>query len=179
MFVLFRLLQRPYRHLLGCTMPLARRRWACCSCFRNSQLFKEIQIFVQYVLDTGIFTIVIIPLVHPLLSYAFRNMEEILNIKSLGNLNRQFVSLLRSEQDSSSPIIGDPSVWEGLMGPENRLTTLDEAFAGLDRRNNKRSYPYMATLHHIWKYPRTILPGTRLAFAMLDTFFRRGLATMD
>ena len=28
----------------------------------------------------------------------YKNMERILNVKSLGNLNRQFVSLLRSEQ---------------------------------------------------------------------------------
>ena len=98
-------------------------------------------------------------------------MEEILNIKSLGNLNRQFVSLLRSEQDSSSPIIGDPSVWEGLMGPENKLTTLDSAFLGLDKGNNKRSYPYLATLNHVWKYPRTIRPGVRLSFEILDAFF--------
>jgi hypothetical protein len=103
-----------------------------------------------------------------------RNMEEILNIKSLGNLNRQFVSLLRSEQDSSSPIIGDSSVWEGLMGPENQLTTLDRAFAGLDKCNNKRSYPYAATLHHVWKYPKTIVPGARLSLEILDTFVRGG-----
>ncbi len=99
-------------------------------------------------------------------------MEEILNIKSLGNLNRQFVSLLRSEQDSASPIIGDPSVWEGLMGTENKLITLDKAFEGLDKRNNKRSYPYMATLKHISKYPKTVFPGTRLVLEILDTFIR-------
>ena len=29
----------------------------------------------------------------------YRHMESILNVRSLGNLNRQFVSLLRSEQD--------------------------------------------------------------------------------
>ena len=97
-------------------------------------------------------------------------MEEILNIKSLGNLNRQFVSLLRSEQDTESPIIGDPSVWEGLVGPENKLTTLNKAFEGLDKANNKRTYPYFATLNHIWKFPRTVLPGTRLAFEILANF---------
>ena len=36
----------------------------------------------------------------------YRSMEELLNLKSLGNLNRQMVSLLRSEQSSNSPIIG-------------------------------------------------------------------------
>ena len=31
----------------------------------------------------------------------YRNMERVLNVKSLGNLNRQFVSLLRSEQGAA------------------------------------------------------------------------------
>ena len=84
----------------------------------------------------------------------YRNMERILNVKSLGeivalirmrlpngelaficragNLNRQFVSLLRSEQDSSAPVIGDPSVWEQLtFDPQRkRLLRLQDAFAG-------------------------------------------------
>ena len=37
----------------------------------------------------------------------YDNMEKILEIKSIGNLNRQFVSLLRSEQEADSPIIGE------------------------------------------------------------------------
>jgi len=37
----------------------------------------------------------------------YRNMEKLLNISSLGNLNRQFVSLLRSEQDAAAPAIGE------------------------------------------------------------------------
>lgn len=35
-----------------------------------------------------------------------RNFETVLNEASLGNLNRQFVSLLRSEQDAERPIVG-------------------------------------------------------------------------
>ena len=46
----------------------------------------------------------------------YRNMEMVLNVKSLGNLNRQFVSLLRSEQESSSPIIGNFEAWEKVLG---------------------------------------------------------------
>eukprot|EP01035_Chromulina_nebulosa_P007179 gene7179-9694_t len=61
----------------------------------------------------------------------YRNMEMILNVKSLGNLNRQFVSLLRSEQDAAAPIIGDPSAWEKLsFDPNSRLLRLEEAFVG-------------------------------------------------
>jgi hypothetical protein len=46
----------------------------------------------------------------------YRNMENLLNVKSLGNLNRQFVSLLRSEQDSpTGPVLGDPKIWESLF----------------------------------------------------------------
>lgn len=46
----------------------------------------------------------------------YRNMEKVLNVKSLGNLNRQFVSLLRSEQESSNPIIGSPEAFEKVLG---------------------------------------------------------------
>ena len=56
-------------------------------------------------------------------------MERVLNVKSLGNMNRQFVSLLRSEQDAFKPASGDPQVWDELLGSaELRLTTLDQAF---------------------------------------------------
>jgi hypothetical protein len=34
----------------------------------------------------------------------YRNFERVLNVASLGNLNRQFVSLLRSEQDAEMPM---------------------------------------------------------------------------
>mmetsp|Transcript_13649 Transcript_13649/g.20451 ORF Transcript_13649/g.20451 Transcript_13649/m.20451 type:complete len:259 (-) Transcript_13649:170-946(-) len=58
----------------------------------------------------------------------YRNMERVLNIKSLGNMNRQFVSLLRSEQDANQPIIGDPTVWTTLIGSGASLVTLKQAF---------------------------------------------------
>jgi hypothetical protein len=38
------------------------------------------------------------------------------------------VSFLRSEQDTHTPVIGDPYVWEHLLGPDARLCTLDSAF---------------------------------------------------
>lgn len=43
-------------------------------------------------------------------------------------MNRQFVSLLRSEQDANFPVIGEPAVWEKLLGPEASLTKLEYAF---------------------------------------------------
>lgn len=46
----------------------------------------------------------------------YRNFEMLLNVRSLGNLNRQFVSLLRSEQHSQSPLYGNPKVWAKLLG---------------------------------------------------------------
>jgi len=52
-----------------------------------------------------------------------------LNNASLGNLNRQFISLLRSEQASEQPILGNPRVWARLLGDNARLLTLDQAFA--------------------------------------------------
>jgi nucleoside-diphosphate-sugar epimerase len=74
----------------------------------------------------------------------YRNFEKILNVRSLGNLNRQFVSLLRSEQDSvSPPLLGAPETWCSLLKPGDGgeykrseleqdavLVTLAEAFGG-------------------------------------------------
>jgi hypothetical protein len=36
---------------------------------------------------------------------------QVLNVASLGNLNRQFVSILRSEQDADRPITGNPTTF--------------------------------------------------------------------
>ena len=46
----------------------------------------------------------------------YRNFERVLNVASLGNLNRQFVSLLRSEQATEKPIVGNPTEFEQLLG---------------------------------------------------------------
>lgn len=128
----------------------------------------------------------------------YRNMEELLNIKSLGNLNRQFVSLLRSEQDSASPIIGNPLCWERLLGPEIKLTTLDSAFLGKSNNQSSelgqqvdeiaqaqrsslkeetttiiqsQSFPFMYCLSLIKSNPRLILPGLQLTREILSSYF--------
>lgn len=108
----------------------------------------------------------------------YRNMEELLNIKSLGNLNRQFVSLLRSEQDSSSPIIGNPLCWERLLGPEVKLTTLDKAFmpssssvSSISNGAKSKSFPYGYTIGLVKDKPRLIKPGLQLTYEILRSYF--------
>jgi len=112
----------------------------------------------------------------------YRNMERLLNVKSLGNMNRQFVSLLRSEQDSSAPIIGNPEVWNSLLGPTHKLTTLDEAFVPqssqeLQAKKNRprRRFPYVNVLKLVWHNPRLILPGIGLTLEILTNlpFFKK------
>ena len=66
----------------------------------------------------------------------YRNMEKLLNVRSLGNLNRQFVSLLRSEQDSDKPIIGDPTVWESLLLGPNATTTATNTTTTITTNNS-------------------------------------------
>lgn len=65
----------------------------------------------------------------------YQNMEKILEIRSLGNMNRQFVSLLKSEQETRAPpMVGDPTMWAQLFSPSAQLTTLDEAFQSTTER---------------------------------------------
>lgn len=103
----------------------------------------------------------------------YRNMEKLLNVKSLGNLNRQFVSLLRSEQDALKPILGDPTVWESILGDDAKLIRLDEAFRKNEENlkcQERRNFPYFATVQHVIKNPRTILPGMMLSFEILNSY---------
>ncbi len=123
----------------------------------------------------------------------YRCMEEVLNVKSLGNLNRQFVSILRSEQDGLSvPSRPSPSHWADLLStptspqvhvhgsrqlksqPESvsgSLITLEEAFGA----NNDQSmrFPYYITLLHILRNPRVILPGMKLAREILESWWEQ------
>ena len=85
----------------------------------------------------------------------YRNMELLLNVQSLGNMNRQFVSLLRSEQDTAKPIIGDPAVWTSLLGPQAKLCTLEESFS----QASSRSFPMRNFIQWVLRNPRVIGPG--------------------
>ncbi len=129
----------------------------------------------------------------------YRNMEKLLNVRSLGNLNRQFVSLLRSEQDSDKPIIGDPTVWESLLlGPNTNTTTtnitantmssteeeiekaklqrLQHALLQLNQdklqSNRKRRFPYLSVFDLVYRYPKVIVPGVKLSMEILDTYIK-------
>ena len=110
----------------------------------------------------------------------------------------EYVCMSRSEQDSASPIIGNPLCWERLLGPEIKLTTLDSAFLG--KINNQsselgqqvdeiaqaqrsslkeetttiiqsQSFPFMYCLSLIKSNPRLILPGLQLTREILSSYF--------
>jgi len=71
----------------------------------------------------------------------------VLNVASLGNLNRQFVSILRSEQDTDRPITGNPTTFATLLSESATLATLDEAFAPQlsegASQTQRRAFPYL------------------------------------
>lgn len=112
----------------------------------------------------------------------YKNMERILNVRSLGNLNRQFVSLLRSEQDSlAHPIIGYPDVWDSILpGDTGRMCTLDEAFSvnqELVKASSRmrffgprKRFPYWKVVNHIIHNPRVIPPGIDLSLEIIHSY---------
>ncbi len=70
----------------------------------------------------------------------YRNMERLVNVKSLGNLNRQFISILRSEQDGvgvQGRTNADPTVWSSLMSQSDNRNEVD--FRNQVRSVNHRS----------------------------------------
>lgn len=103
----------------------------------------------------------------------YRNMEKMLNIKSLGNLNRQFVSLLRSEQDGANPVIGDYACWEKVVGESGKLLTLEDAFAANMSNCKRRSFPYINLLAYVASSPKVVLPGAMLSAEILSTFVKQ------
>jgi hypothetical protein len=108
---------------------------------RNATGFKPVSVdyhnFEQVRLPSPFFVIDANPTKSPLVSRLVSTLlpalcpcsPQMLNNASLGNLNRQFISLLRSEQASEQPILGNPRVWARLLGDNARLLTLDQAFA--------------------------------------------------
>lgn len=99
----------------------------------------------------------------------FENMERVLNVASLGNLNRQFVSLLRSEQAAVSPQLGDSNIWGRLLGGSSKLLTLDEAF---ENHRMRRHVPYRATLEWIYNNPGVIAPGLKVVGEILINYLK-------
>lgn len=115
----------------------------------------------------------------------YRNAERIMNIASFGNINRQFISLLRSEQGCNQPVLGDHTCFEQLLGPEAELMTIDE---GLLTHNdvemvgnrritklNPRRFPYSAAAKWVMNHPGVIRPGIRLLCEMAYN----GMADVD
>jgi nucleoside-diphosphate-sugar epimerase len=97
----------------------------------------------------------------------YRNFERVLNVASLGNLNRQFVSLLRSEQDAKDPVVGNPANFEKLLGPDAKLCALGD----LNYVTHRRRFPYAATfawaMHNYGVIWPGILLGTEIAVTYL------------
>lgn len=100
------------------------------------------------------------------MTLGYRNFELILNIKSIGNLNRQFVSLLRSEQDGETMAVGNPEVWDKLIVDEP-MQTLD---AAMGSSIVKRRFPYWKTLKWVLENPRIIPVGLGLTVEILESF---------
>ena len=109
----------------------------------------------------------------------YRNMEEILNVRGIGNLNRQFVSLLRSEQETRRAIVGDHTSFERVLGEGARLATLDECFSlGRSRREPslyRRATQLVQTLKkvsiYVYKNPKVVLPGFNLSLEIIYHYF--------
>ena len=81
--------------------------------------------------------------------------------------------MLRSEQDSASPIIGDPLCWERLLGPEVKLTTLDAAFMRTQKTlypMKAQSFPFLYCLKLIKNNPRLIIPGLQLSTEIVRSY---------
>lgn len=101
----------------------------------------------------------------------YRNMERIVNLVTLGNLNRQFISLLRSEQDADHPVVGNHTAWESLLGPSCPLTALDDAFPS--ETIPKRPFPYMIVLKLLMAHPELIRPGLDLNFEIITEVLKK------
>ena len=107
----------------------------------------------------------------------YRNFEMVLNVASLGNLNRQFVSLLRSEQDAERPIVGNPETFETLLGQDAKLFKMQDAIEMIEGggegeviRIKKRSFPIWGTAKWVASNPKVILPGTNLVLETIGTY---------
>jgi hypothetical protein len=109
----------------------------------------------------------------------YRNMEKLLNVRSLGNLNRQFVSLLRSEQDSQKPIIGNPNVWEKLLGSDAQLQRIETALLMPNENNlqnkKKRTFPFGSVARLVIQNPKLMYPGFLLSVEIIDAFLSNHL----
>lgn len=93
----------------------------------------------------------------------YRNFERVLNVASLGNLNRQFVSLLRSEQDARQPVVGNPAIFEKLLGPSAKLSALST----LQTSGKRRFLPLQSLFVWVIRNPAAIPPGAALSIEII------------
>ena len=105
----------------------------------------------------------------------YRNFEQVLNAASLGNLNRQFVSLLRSEQDAERPIVGNPETFETLLGENATLFRMKDALNERDDEGNRvrierRSFPVAGAARWVWHNKGVVIPGINLALETVGTY---------
>lgn len=82
-------------------------------------------------------------------------------------INRQFVSLLRSEQDGYRKILGEHRVFEKLLGENMTLTKLDEALLP----PNKRMLPIRKIVSYVFNNPKVIIPGFFLTLEIIASYF--------
>lgn len=105
----------------------------------------------------------------------YRNMERVLKVQTIGNINLQFISLLRSEQDGLvDSVVGDCTVWQELLGGEHKLMKLDEAFQFQENAAFKRRFPYISIIKWLLKKPKVFVPCISLGFEIVLAFMARG-----
>lgn len=107
----------------------------------------------------------------------YYNMERILNVASLGNYNRQFVSILRSEQDieaaDTKPLTmtGDPMAFHRLFHEDAQMLRLQDAFGRPEGgRVKKRIFPVWSTAKWVCRNPGVIRPGIALGLEISRNF---------
>lgn len=115
----------------------------------------------------------------------YYNMERILNVASLGNYNRQFVSILRSEQDidlnSPNPIStmtrpGNPTAFQQLLHPDATLCKIEDAFTSPSRTipgqssRKRRLFPVRSTIKWVARNPGVVRPGIALGTEIMRNF---------
>lgn len=105
----------------------------------------------------------------------YYNMERILNVASLGNYNRQFVSILRSEQDLelydsiATTMTGNPIAFQQLLHKDATLYKVQDAFSR-PRHGKKRRFPIKSTAKWVWRNPGVIRPGIALGLEISRNF---------
>ena len=115
----------------------------------------------------------------------YYNMERILNVASLGNYNRQFVSILRSEQDidldTPNPIStitapGNPIAFQQLLHKDATLCKIEDAFTSPSRTipgqtiQKRRNFPLRSTVKWVTRNPGVVRPGLALGMEILRNF---------